>query len=154
GLGDTGTGLGNPAIAENVFAALAHPVMGPAAALLSSAILVSAMASINSTAVSPARTLLAMAHYGAVPKGLKRIHPKFKSPSAALLASTIVASAFYAIMRFVSEDALWDTITALSLMVCFYYGMTALASTWYFRRTAGREGVRSVIMKLVLPGLG
>ncbi len=154
GLGDTGTGLNNPDIAENVFAALAHPVMGPAAILLSIAILVSAMASINSTAISPARTLLAMSHYRALPQSIKRIHPKYKSPYVALLWSSVVASAFYAVMRFISEDVLWDTITALGMMVCFYYGVTALASPWYFRKSAPREGAGSVISKIVLPGIG
>ena len=154
GLGETGTGLKNPAIAENVFAALAHPVMGPAAILLSVAILVSALASINSTAISPARTLLAMSHYGALPPAIKKIHPKFKSPHVALMLSSIVASVFYAVMRFISEDVLWDTITALGMMVCFYYGITALASPWYFRRTAFKEGFGAVVSKIVLPGLG
>ena len=154
GLGDGATGLGNSEIVENVFAALAHPVMGPAAILLSLAILVSAMASINSTAISPARTLLAMSHYRALPPAIKRVHPKYKSPHVALLLSSIVASVFYAVMRFISEDVLWDTITALGMMVCFYYGITALASPWYFRKTAVAEGLGSIISKIVLPGLG
>ncbi|MBK0420871.1 APC family permease [Leucobacter sp. CSA2] len=154
GLGETGTGLNNPDIAENVFAALAHPVMGSAAILLSLAILVSAMASINSTAISPARTLLAMSHYQALPSAIKKIHPKFKSPYVALMLSSIVASVFYAIMRFLSEDVLWDTITALGMMVCFYYGITALASPWYFRKTALKEGLGSFVSKFLLPGVG
>ncbi|MFT4232232.1 MAG: APC family permease [Leucobacter sp.] len=154
GLGDGPTGLGNPDIIENVFAALAHPVMGGAAILLSLAILVSAMASINSTAISPARTLLAMSHYEALPAAIKQVHPKYKSPHVALFLSSIVASVFYAVMRFVSADVLWDTITALGMMVCFYYGVTALASPWYFRKTAIKEGLGSVISKLVLPGIG
>lgn len=154
GVGDGPTGLGNEAIAENVFAALAHPVMGPAAILLSLAILVSAMASINSTAISPARTLLAMSHYRALPQSIKKVHPKYKSPYVALMWSSIVASAFYAVMRFLSEDVLWDTITALGMMVCFYYGITALASTWYFRKAAPKEGFGSLFSKVILPGLG
>ena len=154
GLGDGPTGLTNPDIAENVFAALAHPVMGPFAILLALAILVSAMASINSTAISPARTLLAMSHYGALPPSIKKIHPVYKSPHVALLLSAIVASVFYAVMRFISEDVLWDTITALGMMVCFYYGLTALASPWYFRKTAQKQGVGAMISKVILPGLG
>ena len=154
GVGETGTGLMNPSIQENVFAALAHPVMGPFAAFLFIGILVSAMASINSTAISPARTLLAMSHYGAMPKGLKKIHPKYKSPYVALMTSSIVASIFYAIMRVVSYNALWDTITSLGIMVCFYYGLTALSSAWYFRKTGFKQGVWSGISKIVLPGLG
>ncbi|UOQ58215.1 APC family permease [Leucobacter allii] len=154
GVGTDSYGLANTSIAENVFAAISHPVMGGAAILLTLGILLSAVSSINTTAISPARTLLAMSHYGALPASIKKIHPKHKSPYVALLWSSVVASAFYAIMRFLSEDVLWDTITALGMMVCFYYGITALSSTWYFRKTAGREGFGALCLKVLLPGLG
>src|SRR5690606_8107387 len=93
-------------------------------------------------------------HYGALPPSIKKIHPVYKSPHVALLLSAIVASVFYAIMRFISEDVLWDTITALGMMVCFYYGLTALASPWYFRKTAQKQGAGAMVSKVVLPGLG
>lgn len=154
GVGSDSFGLANITIAENVFAAIAHPVMGPFAILLTVGILLSAVSSINTTAISPARTLLAMAHYGALPAAIKRVHPKYKSPYVALLWSSVVASVFYAVMRFLSEEVLWDTITALGMMVCFYYGITALSSAWYFRKTAGAEGANAAIMKVLLPGFG
>jgi len=154
GVGDGPHGLANTAIAENVFAAIAHPVMGSFAIILTIGILLSALSSINTTAISPARTLLAMAHYGALPPAIKKIHPKYKSPYVALLLSSIVASVFYAVMRFISEDVLWDTITALGMMVCFYYGVTALSSTWYFRKTAHKEGQGQLWLRVLLPGLG
>lgn len=154
GVGTDAYGLGNTQIAENVFAAISHPVMGGAAILLTLGILLSAVSSINTTAISPARTMLAMSHYGALPQAIKKIHPRYKSPYVALLWSSVVASVFYAIMRFISEDVLWDTITALGMMVCFYYGLTALSSMWYFRRTAIREGFGPFALKVALPGIG
>lgn len=154
GVGEDSYGLANVNIAENVFAAIAHPVMGPFAILLTLGILLSAVSSINTTAISPARTLLAMSHYEALPPSIKKVHPKYKSPYVALMWSSIVASVFYAVMRFLSEDVLWDTITALGMMVCFYYGITALSSAWYFRKTGPKEGAKALIMKVVLPGLG
>lgn len=154
GVGEDSYGLANVNIAENVFAAIAHPVMGPFAILLTLGILLSAVSSINTTAISPARTLLAMSHYEALPSSIKKVHPKYKSPYVALMWSSIVASVFYAVMRFLSEDVLWDTITALGMMVCFYYGITALSSAWYFRKTGPKEGAKALIMKVVLPGLG
>jgi len=154
GVGTDSYGLANTDIAENVFAAIAHPVMGPFAILLTLGILLSAVSSINTTAISPARTLLAMSHYGALPPSIKKVHPKYKSPYVALMWSSIVASVFYAVMRFLSEDVLWDTITALGMMVCFYYGITALSSTWYFRKTALKDGASAFIVKFLLPGIG
>ncbi len=153
GVGTGPTGLGNTEISENVFAALANPVMGGAAIFLAFAVLLSSVASIQSTAISPARTLLAMAHYKALPPSLARIHPKYKSPHVALITSSVVASVFYAIMRVISEDALWDTILSLGMMVCFYYGVTALASVAYFRKTAF-SNFKDAMFKIILPGIG
>src|SRR3546814_6798181 len=53
---------------------------------------------------------------------------------AAILTSTLVSSVFYATMPFLPESVLWDTITALGVMICFSYSITSFASVWYFRR--------------------
>jgi len=153
GIGDGPTGLNNPAMSANVFAALSQPVMGWAGIILSLAVLCSAAASLQSTQLSPARTLLAMGHYKAIPAKFAEVHPKYQSPSFAIVVSGVIAAVFYAVMRFVSKDALWDTITALGLMVCFYYGITAFACVWYFRREAF-QSVGTFFMKILLPGLG
>ena len=57
--------------------------MGPFAILMSLAILSSSAASLQSTFVSPARTLLAMGHYGALPPSFGTVSQRFKSPSYA-----------------------------------------------------------------------
>ncbi|MDJ0357612.1 APC family permease [Paenarthrobacter sp. PH39-S1] len=153
GVGDTGLGAGNPDNQASIFAVLAGPVMGPFAILMSLAILSSSAASLQSTFVSPARTLLSMGHYRALPKKFGRISPAHKSPSYATIASAVAAAAFYIITRTVSENALWDTITALGMMICFYYGITALACVWYFRAEAFR-GIRAFLFKFLAPLAG
>ena len=153
GVGTDGLGLGNPENADNVFAAIAEPVMGPAAVLMSISILVSSASSLQSTMVSPSRTLLAMGHYDAVPRSFARISPRFKTPTMATIVSAIVATAFYIVMRILSENALWDTIAALGLMVCFYYGITGLAAVWYFR-TSWFASVRNFFYRFLLPLVG
>ena len=67
--------------------------------------------------------------------------------------SAVVASVFYAVMRFVSENVLWDTITALGMMICFYYGITAFACVWFFRKQWFRS-VRNVFFTLLFPLVG
>ncbi|WP_432562362.1 APC family permease [Kineococcus sp. SYSU DK003] len=133
GTGSEGLGLGNEEIQENIFAVLAGPVMGPVAVLMSLAVLASSAASLQSTFISPARTMLAMGYYGALPPEYARVSRRFQSPGYATVVAAVVASVFYAVMRVLSEDVLWDTISALGMMVCFYYGITALACVWYFR---------------------
>ncbi|MFC9918450.1 APC family permease [Agromyces binzhouensis] len=153
GVGDGEYGLGNPDIQDNVFFALAGPVLGPLAILVSLAVLTSSASSLQSTFVSPARTLLAMGHYGALPEKFARVSPRFFTPGYATIVSAVVASVFYAVMRFVSENVLWDTITALGMMICFYYGITAFAAVWFFRKTWFRS-VREFFFTLLFPLVG
>ena len=153
GVGNGPTGLGNADISGNIFYALSKPLMGWAAVFLSLAVLCSSAASLQSTELSPARTLLAMGHYKAIPSKFAEIHPVFESPSFAILFSGLTAGVFYSVMRIISNNALWDTITALGMLVCFYYGITAFACVWYFRREAFRS-IQAFFMKFLLPGLG
>ncbi|MCI2957397.1 APC family permease [Agromyces atrinae] len=153
GVGEGEFGLGNPDIQDNVFFALATPILGPLAVLVSLAVLTSSASSLQSTFVSPARTLLAMGHYGALPESFAKVSPRFFTPGYATIVSAVVASAFYAIMRFISENVLWDTITALGMMICFYYGITAFACVWYFRKQ-WFDSVRNVFFTFLFPLIG
>jgi amino acid transporter len=153
GVGTTGLGAGNPDNQESIFAVLSAPIMGPFAILMSIAILLSSAASLQSTMISPSRTILAMGYYRALPASFSRISPRFKSPSVATLAAAITATVLYAGMRLLSENALWDTISALGMMVCFYYGLTGVAAVWYFRRT-WFSSVRTAFTRFLLPLVG
>jgi amino acid transporter len=153
GVGESGLGAGNPENQSSIFAVLAGPVMGPFAILMSLAILSSSAASLQSTFVSPARTLLAMGHYKALPASFGRVSPGYKSPGYATVAAAVAAAGFYVITRTTSENALWDTITALGMMICFYYGITALACVWFFRAVAF-SNARAFLFKFLAPLLG
>lgn len=153
GISEVGLGLGNPRIQENVFAHLAGPVMGPLAILMSIAVLASTAASLQSTFVSPARTLLAMGYYGAVPERFARICPRSQTPRYATICAGVAAGVFYVTMRTLSENVLADTITALGMMICFYYSLTAFACVWYFRHSL-MDSLRHFMMRGVCPLLG
>jgi amino acid transporter len=153
GTGTGELGLGNEDIQDNVFFHLSGPILGPLAFLVSLAVLTSSASSLQSTFVSPARTLLAMGHYGALPPKFATVSPRFFTPGYATIVASVVASAFYAVMRFVSENVLWDTITALGMMICFYYGITAFACAWYFRKQ-WLDSARSFFFTLLFPLVG
>ncbi|KJY42143.1 Large neutral amino acids transporter small subunit 2 [Streptomyces sp. NRRL B-1568] len=154
GVGREGTGLGNPETADNVFAALADPVLGTAlGVLLFVAVLASAAASLQTTFLPVARTVLAMSTYGALPPSFARIHPRFKSPGRATVAAGVATGVFYAAMSFLSENVLIDTIYALGLMICFYYSITAFACAWFFRGEL-RNSLRDACFKGVFPLTG
>ncbi len=154
GIGSSGTGLGNPDTGDNVFAALAGPVLGPGLAfLLFLAVVASSASSLQTTFLPPTRTLLAMATYGALPARLADVHPRFRGPSAATLVAGVATAVFYVGMTLISENVLIDTIYALGLMICFYYGLTAFACVWYFRHDL-RRSARDLWVKGVMPLLG
>ncbi|WP_247048461.1 APC family permease [Arthrobacter rhizosphaerae] len=152
GVGTEGLGLNNEENHANIFTALASPIMGPLAILMSLAVLSSSAASLQSTFTSPSRSLLAMAHYGALPKPFRRM-TKFATPGFAIFAAGILSAGFYAVMHVISENVLNDTILALGLMICFYYGLTAIACAWYFRQSV-LSSARNFLLRLVCPLLG
>jgi amino acid transporter len=153
GTGDTGLGLGNPEIQENVFAHLATPVMGSLAILMSIAVLASTAASLQSTFISPARTLFAMGYYGAVPGRFAKVSTRSQTPRYATICAGLATAAFYVAMRTLSENVLADTITALGMMICFYYALTAFACVWYFRHSLS-DSLRHAMLRGVCSLVG
>jgi amino acid transporter len=154
GTGEEGVGLGNPDTTENVFAALADPVLGGTlGVVLFLAVLASSASSLQTTFIPGARTMLAMSVYRAFPDALSKVHPTHRIPSYATLVAGIGTAVFYTVMTFVSENVLVDTILSLGLMICFYYGLTAFAAAWYFRREL-TLGVKEFVLKGVTPVLG
>ncbi len=154
GDGADGLGLGNGEISDNVFGALAEPVMGtPWNNLLFLAVLASSAASLMTTFLPTTRTMLGMAAYGALPKRFASIHPKYLTPGYGTVVAGIIAGTFYAVLTFVSEAVLFDTILSLGLMICFYYGLTAIGCVWYFRKELFTS-FYNFIFKFLFPFLG
>jgi amino acid transporter len=154
GVGTDGLGLANEETSDNVFGTLAEPVMGAwAALLLFLAVLASSASSLQATFIPASRTLLAMGAYHAIPARFAHMHSRFATPSFATLAAAIGTGAFYAVLTFLSEHVLYDTIASLGIMICFYYGLTAFACIWYFRRELFASP-SDTVFKLVFPLLG
>jgi len=154
GVGTSGLGLGNEEIADNVFGALAEPILGsPLDLFLFLAVLASSAASLITTFLPTSRTMLAMGAYKAFPERFATIHPRYLTPSYATIAAGVGAALFYSLLTFVSENVLTDTIYSLGIMICFYYGLTAFACIWYFRHELFVD-VQSVVFKFLFPLLG
>jgi amino acid transporter len=154
GTGDKGIGLGNPDNSENVFKPLADPVMGKwMGLLLFLAIFASSAASLQTTFLPAARTMLAMGAYGAFPKKFASVSPRYLGPTYSTVAAGIITSVFYVVMKIASEKALVDTVAALGIMICWYYGITAFACIFFFRKELF-DNFKNVIYKLVFPLIG
>jgi amino acid transporter len=154
GFGDTGIGLNNPDNVDDVLTILGDPVAGSiAASLLLLTVSISALSSTQTTILPTARGTLSMAVYEAIPKRFASVHPKYMTPGFGTLVMGAAALMFYLVLSFVSSSALQDSVASLGLAVAFYYGITAYACVWYFRRTL-TSSVRNLFMRGIFPLLG
>ncbi|KZF02045.1 APC family permease [Rhodococcus cerastii] len=154
GFGDTGIGLNNPDNVDDVLTILGDPVAGSiVASLLLLTVSISALSSTQTTILPTARGTLSMAVYEAIPKRFASVHPKYMTPGFGTLVMGAAALMFYLVLTFVSANALQDSVASLGLAVAFYYGITAYACAWYFRRTLF-SSVRNLFMRGIFPLLG
>jgi amino acid transporter len=159
GVGSKGVGLGNADNSTDVFHAIGTSVFGGSGFgtvmedLLIIAVLSSASASTQTTILPTARTALSMGAFRAIPAKFARIHPRYLTPIDATLWMGGVSILFYVALTLVSQNVLGDSISAVGLMIAFYYGMTGFACVWFYRRMIAKGG-RDLWMKGVLPFLG
>ena len=154
GFGDVGIGLNNASNTDDVLTVLGEPVAGSiVASLLLLTVSISALSSTQTTILPTARGTLSMAVYEALPKRFARVHPKYMTPAFGTMVMGFAALFFYLVLTFLSENALADSVASLGLAVAFYYGITAYACVWYFRRSLFTS-VRNLFFRGIFPLLG
>jgi amino acid transporter len=140
--------------ADDVFAPIGKGVLGSGLdKLLIIAVLTSASASTQTTILPTARTSLSMARQKAMPAIFGRIHPRFQTPDVSTIVMGAVSIVWYVGLTLVSDNVLSDSISALGLMIAFYYGITGLACVVYFRRELTKSA-KNFFYIGVLPMLG
>jgi amino acid transporter len=138
---------------EAIFASLADDVMGGWSWVVLLAVSTSAIASTQTTIIPASRTGLSMARRAAMPRALGRIHPRFRTPDVSTWLVAGIAIVWYLVISAISENALLDSITALSLLIAFYYALTGIACAVYYRREL-TASVRNFVLIGVGPVVG
>jgi len=139
---------------EGIFSTLASSVLGsPLDKLVVLAILTSALASTQTTILPASRTTLSMARADAMPAALGRVHERFYTPHVSTVVIGIVATVWYVGVSAFSENFLFDTLTALALMIAFYYALSGVACVIYYRREL-RRSVTNFLFIGVAPLIG
>jgi hypothetical protein len=65
-----------------------------------------------------------------------------------------VSIVLYVVMNYISAGTvISDSVTALGVLIAFYYGLTGLSCFWYYRRTLS-ESARHLFVRGLLPLLG
>jgi amino acid transporter len=120
---------------DDVLSFLGGDVFGsPLDKLLIIAVLTSAAASTQTTILPTARTTLSMARAKALPSSLGKVHDRFLTPHVSTILMGVVSIIWYVGLTIVSENILFDSLTALGLMISFYIGITGFACAIFYRR--------------------
>jgi amino acid transporter len=141
-----------------IFGAIADDVLGTGLSwIVVLAIVTSALASTQTTILPASRTSLSMARQGAFPEVLGRVHPRFATPHVSTIAIGVIAALWYGVLNSVSQNFLFDSLTALSLMIAFYYALNGFSCAIYYRHELTRSaknffliGVGPVVGALIL----
>ncbi|MEU2681140.1 APC family permease [Streptomyces sp. NPDC007107] len=138
---------------EFIFALLAGDVMGSWDWIVLLAVATSALASTQTTIIPASRTALSMARRKALPAHFAHISPRFRTPDVSTWWVAAIAIAWYLVVSQISENALFDSLTALSLLIAFYYALTGVACAIYYRRHL-TESVRNFLLIGLGPVVG
>jgi amino acid transporter len=134
-LAFAGTGwlAGNADEEEAVFALLSTRTLGGWDWVVLLAVATSAIASTQTTIIPASRTALSMARRAALPRRFASISRTHRTPEVSTWWVAAVGIAWYVGVGLVSENALYDSITGLSLLIALYYALTGLACAVFFR---------------------
>jgi amino acid transporter len=138
----------------NAWIGLATTLWGSGWILLLVVLLVSSFACMNSAALAATRSIFAMGRSGTIPKFFGHVHPRWQSPSTAILIFFGLGTVLTLVGGYV-----WDPVTAyavfgtaLTVAVLPIYFVTALACPVYYLRY--RRSEFNVFLHLIVPVLG
>jgi amino acid transporter len=137
-----------------ILATYAKQVLGGTLGLLVLlSVVVSALASTQTTILPSSRTSLSMARAEAMPRPFGTISRRFFTPVVSTATIGALAILWYVPAKLISENFLLDSLSALSLMIAFYYAMTGYACAFYYRREL-LKSVRNLLFIGVAPLIG
>ena len=134
---------------EFIFALLADKVLGGWDWVVLLAVSTSAIASTQTTIIPASRTAMSMARRKALPHQLSHVHHRFRTPDVSTWWVAVIAIGWYLCVNQISTNALFDSLSALSLLIAFYYALTGIACAVYYRRQ-----LTDSVSNFLLIGLG
>lgn len=99
------------------------------------AVMLSTIGTLETQTLQFSRSLFAMARDGHFHERYARIHPQWRTPHVATFVIWLIGVLFLIGSSYLPtvKSILDNSILALGLQICFYLGVTSLASAWHFR---------------------
>ncbi len=123
------------------------------------AVLSSAASSTLTTILPTARVTFSMARDRIIPYAFARVHHKYQTPWISTVVMGVASVVAFVLSLYASgglSNAIQDAIFAIGLQIAFYYGLTGIAATWYYRHLLF-ESVSNFVFAGIFPlagGLG
>ncbi|MCD7438210.1 APC family permease [Streptomyces lincolnensis] len=121
----------------NVLAVLGEEIWpGWGGKLLVVAVMLSTIATLETTLIQVTRSLFAMGRDRTMPSALGRVHPRWNTPWVAITVVGTVAMVMLIASNALGTvgDILSDAISAIGLQIAVYYGLAGLAAVVAYRR--------------------
>lgn len=120
------------------------------------AVVSSAASSTQTTILPTARVTFSMARDKIIPKAFAWVHPTYLTPWFSTVVMGAVSVLAFVISLYASgglSTAIGNAILAIGLQIAFYYGLTGIAATWYYRHLL-LDSVANFIFAGIFPLLG
>jgi amino acid transporter len=140
----------------NVLAILGERIWpGAGGKFLVVAVILSTVAGLLATILQVTRQIFAMSRDRTLPAFLSAIHPRWRSPWLAAITLAVVATGLFVASNYLGSLAtvLSDAISAIGLMVAFYYGLAGLSVVVAYRHHIFRS-VQNFLFIGLLPLVG
>jgi amino acid transporter len=115
--------------------------------------MLSTFGGLNAELMTGPRVYYAMAEDGLFFRRVAAVHPRYRTPHVSTWVIGALVALWYAVVNSLSENFLFDTLSALSLMIAFYYALSGFACVIYYRREL-LKSVRNFLFIGVAPLLG
>lgn len=143
--------LTNPNNAADILAVLGQTVWhGVGGKLIVLAVLLSTVATLETTLIQVTRTLFTMGRDNTLPKTLGTVHQQRKTPMSAIIFVTVISLVLFVGSQYVGSVAniLTDGYNAIGIQICFYYGLAGLAVVVLYRRQLFKSVTNFLFMGL------
>jgi amino acid transporter len=100
------------------------------------AVVLSTVATLETTLIQVTRTLFAMGRDNTLPKKLGTVHPRLRTPIVATAAVTVFSLCLFIGSQYVGSigTILGDAINAIGLQICIYYSLAGFAVVVLYRK--------------------
>lgn len=125
------------------------------AKLMIVALMLSTIATLETTIIQVTRSLFSMARERTLPARFGHLHAEWRTPVFATLVVAVVSLTTFIAANFVGgiNQILTDAETAIDLQICIYYALAGFAAVVAFRRYA-LHSVKNVLLMFLFPLLG